>query len=132
MASTTPSNPPATSASGSGTSGATTDITLPTVSVAASNLTIPSGTPLEVLSGLNWNTWSGVLCAILQFLDVDSILIYNTCPNVVDADDWSTIQKKITAYMHLHCWVDIFPTMELDVNFPTFKHKFDQLNKMYV
>ena len=143
MASTTPSNPPATGASGSGTGGGTTGTTpstgttQPTISVAriksaaASNLTVPSGTTLEVLSGSNWNAWSGVLRAILQFLDVDSILIHDTCPQGVDAEDWSTIQKKITAYMRLHCQADVFSTIESDVDFPSFKHKFDRLNETY-
>src|ERR1700677_4057777 len=104
MASNTPTQPPS-GASGSGTGGTTGGPTLPAVSAArikaaaSSNLSIPSGTTLDVLSGQNWNAWSGVLCAILQFLDVDSILTHDTCPSGVDAEDWSTIQKKTTAYL---------------------------------
>ena len=136
MASNTPTQPPS-GASGSGTGGTTGGPTLPAVSAArikaaaSSNLSIPSGTTLDVLSGQNWNAWSGVLCAILQFLDVDSILTHDTCPSGVDAEDWSTIQKKTTAYLRLHCQPDVFSTVESDVDFPSFKHKFDRLKETY-
>jgi hypothetical protein len=136
MASTTSTQPPS-GATGSGTSGSAGGTTLPTVSAArikmaaTSNLSIPSGTTLEVLTGQNWNTWSGVLCAIFQFLDIDSILTHTTLPSGVDAEDWSPVQKKTTAYLRLHCQPDVYATVESEVNFPSFKHKFDRLKETY-
>ena len=92
---------------------------------------MPPGTQLEVLSGLNWNTWSGVFQALLQLNDVDDILKHDSLPSGVDSDDWNSIQKKTKAYLRLYCSPDIYSIVESDVDFPTFKAKFNQLQETY-
>src|SRR6266702_5834640 len=133
---------PATGTSPTGT-GTTTGAssssgpTLPNVSAshmktaAASTFSMPPGTNLEVLSGQNWPVWSGVLKAILQLNDIDTILHYSTLPSGVDTDDWEAIQKKTMAYLRIYCAVNVFSMVESDTDFPTFKAKFDCLRDTY-
>ena len=111
MSGNPPSNPPSsggTGSSGSGTggsAGASSTPSNPPVSAAqiktaaANTFVMPPGTHLEVLTGQNWNVWSGVLCAILQINEVDSLLNYEAAPSSVDKDDWSSVQKKSKAYL---------------------------------
>lgn len=98
---------------------------------ASSIFTMPFGINLEALSGQNWNTWSGVLTALLQLNEVDDILVHDTCPSGVDADDWASVQKKTKAYLRLYCAADVYSTVESDVDFPSFKAKFDRLRETY-
>jgi hypothetical protein len=92
---------------------------------------MPSGSHLEALSGQNWNLWSGVLSAILQLNEVDSILTHSTTPTGVDADDWASVQKKTKAYLRLYCAADVYSIVESDIEFPSFKDKFDRLRDTY-
>ena len=92
---------------------------------------MPPGTHLEVLTGQNWNVWSGVLSAILQINEVDPILFHNTCPSPVDADDWASVQKKSKAYLRLYCSPDVYATVESDIDFASFKAKYDHLKETY-
>jgi hypothetical protein len=92
---------------------------------------MPPGTHLEVLTGPNWNVWSGVLSAILQINEVDSILVHDTCPSPVDRDDWSSVQKKSKAYLRLYCSPDVYATVESDTDFESFKAKYDRLKETY-
>ena len=92
---------------------------------------MPPGTNLPALTGQNWNLWSGILTAILQLNEVDSILSYNSCPSGVDGEDWGSVQKKTKAYLRLYCAADVYSTVESDVEFPTFKDKFDRLQVTY-
>ncbi len=92
---------------------------------------MPPGTHLEALTGQNWNVWSGVLSAILELNEVDSILSYDSVPSGVDQDDWSSIQKKTKAYLRLYCALDVYSTVESDVDYPSFKDKYDHLRDTY-
>lgn len=120
------------SASASGSSSFNLSVSLAQIKAAASSpFVMPPGTHLEVLTGQNWNVWSGVLCAILQINKVDSILTYDTLPMKVDQDNWDLVQKKSKAYLQLYCTSDIHATVESEVDFPTFKHKYDHLKDTY-
>ena len=92
---------------------------------------MPPGTHLEVLNYQNWNDWSGVLCAILQINEVDSLLNHDLVPSQVDKDDWNLVQKKSKAYLHLYCAPDVFATVESEIDYPTFKQKYNQLKETY-
>ena len=92
---------------------------------------MPPGTSLEALSGQNWNVWSGVLTAILQLNEVDSILTHDSCPTGVDADDWASVQKKTKAYLRLYTSADVYSTVDSDADFPSFKSKYDRLRDTY-
>ena len=131
MASGTPSSIlPASPSKGGGPS--IPPVSAARIKAAASSVFImPPGTQLEVLSGLNWNTWSGVFQALLQLNDVDDILKHDSLPSGVDSDDWNSIQKKTKAYLRLYCSPDIYSIVESDVDFPTFKAKFNQLQETY-
>ena len=142
MASSTPTTGPSVPPSGSGgsrsgTGGSGGGSSLPTVSAArmktaaSANFTMPPGTSLEMLTGQNWTTWSGTLSAILQLNDIDCILVYDHNPTGVDAEDWTTVQKKAKAYLQLYSQPDVFSTVASDVDFPTFKEKFDRLKETY-
>ena len=94
---------------------------------AATTFTMPPGIQLEVLSGSNWNAWSGTFSALLQLNDVDDVLMHDSLPSGVDSDDWDSIQKKTKVYLRLYCASDVYSTVESEVIFPTFKAKFDRL-----
>ena len=126
--------------SGSGTggsAGASSTLTHLPVSAAriktaaTTTFVMPPGTHLEVLNGQNWNVWSGVLCAILQINEVDSLLDYDSVPSQVDKDDWNSVQKKSKAYLRLYCAPDVFATVESEIDYPTFKQKYDRLKETY-
>ncbi len=141
MSSGTPSAPPAPpSGTGTGTGGSggggssssSNPVSAARIKMAAASiLYMPSGTKLEVLSGHNWSSWSGVFTTLLQLNDVDAILTHDTLPSGVDADDWASVQKKTKAYLCLYCVADVYSTVELDVEFPTFKEKYKQLKDTY-
>src|SRR6266571_1204144 len=128
-------NPTPASGSGSGGSGPTQKPSKVSATrikaAAASAFTVPSGTHLEALSGQNWSVWSGTIGALLQLNEVEDILTHDTSPSGVDADEWSSIQRKTMAYLRLHCTPDVFSIVESDVDFPTFKDKFDRLRETY-
>jgi len=92
---------------------------------------MPSGIRLEILSGPNWSSWSGVFTALLQLNNINTILTHDTLPSGVDADDWASVQKKTKAYLHLYCEADVYSTVESDVDFPTFKEKYKRLKDTY-
>jgi len=98
---------------------------------AAGTFTMPPGTQLVILSGPNWNTWSGIFSALLQLNDVDDILVHDILPSGVDSEDWNSIQKKMKAYLRLYCALDVYSTVESEVDFPSFKAKFDRLREVY-
>ena len=137
MSNTPSTNPPANAGSGGSGSGTTTTTALPPVNAAriktasTSTFSMPPGTTLEALTGQNWNAWSATITAILQLNEVESILVYDQLPSGVDADDWASIQKKTKAYLCLYCAADVHSTVASDVDFPTFKHKFDRLRETY-
>src|SRR6266571_6809169 len=128
-------NPTPASGSGSGGSGPTQKPSKVSATrikaAAASAFTVPSGTHLEALSGQNWSVWSGTIGALLQLNEVEDILTHDTSPSGVNADEWSSIQRKTMAYLRLHCTPDVFSIVESEVDFPTFKDKFDRLRETY-
>src|SRR6266702_208545 len=128
-------NPTPASGSGSGGSGPTQKPSKVSAmrikAAAASTFTVPSGTHLEALSGQNWSVWSGTIGVLLQLNEVEDILTHDTSPSGVDADKWSSIQRKTMAYLHLHCTPDVFSIVESEVDFPMFKDKFDRLRETY-
>src|SRR6266571_1826076 len=141
MSSGTPSAPPAppsgtgTGSGGSGGGGSSSSsnpVSAARIKTAAGSiLYMPSGTQLEILSGPNWSSWSGVFTALLQLNDIDAILTHDTLPSGVDADDWASVQKKTKAYLRLYCEADVYSTVESDVDFPTFKEKYKRLKDTY-
>ncbi len=141
MSSGTPSAPPAPpSGTGTGTGGSggggssssSNPVSAARIKMAASSiLYMPSGTQLEVLSGYNWSSWSGVFTALLQLNEVDAILFHAALPSGVDPDDWASVQKKAKAYLWLYCAADVHSTVESEVEFPTFKEKYEQLRDTY-
>jgi hypothetical protein len=130
MSSGTPSTAPSASSKGVGPS-------LPPVSAArikaatASTFAMPPGTQLEILSGPNWSTWSGIFSAFLQLNDIDDILTHETLPSGVDSDDWNSIQKKAKAFLRLYCAPDVHSIVDSELDFPSFKAKFDRLRETY-
>ena len=142
MSSGTPSVPPVPPSgsgssgsggpSGGGSSSSSNPVSAARIKAAANSiLYMPSGTQLEVLSGHNWSSWSGVFTALLQLNEVDAILSHATLPSRVDADDWASIQKKAKAYLRLYCAADVYSIVESDVDFPTFKEKYERLRDTY-
>ncbi|KAH9178438.1 hypothetical protein EDB89DRAFT_2064200 [Lactarius sanguifluus] len=78
------------------------------IKTAATNpFSMPWGIQLEVLSGQNWSTWSGMFTALLQSFEED------------------------LAYPRLYCSPDVYSTVESDVDFPSFTEKFDCLRDTY-
>jgi hypothetical protein len=131
MSSGTPSTaPPAPPSKGVGPS-------LPPVSAArlkaaaASTFAMPPGTQLYILSGPNWSTWSGIFSAFLQLNDIDDILVHETLPSGVDSDDWNFIQKKAKAFLRLYCAPDVYSIVDSEIDFPSFKARFDRLRETY-
>jgi hypothetical protein len=130
MSSGTPSTAPSASSKGVGPS-------LPPVSAArikaaaASTFAMPPGTQLEILSGPNWNAWSGLFSAFLQLNDIDDILTHETLPSGVDSDDWNSIQKKAKAFLCLYCAPDVHSIVDSEIDFPSFKARFDRLRETY-
>jgi hypothetical protein len=131
MSSGTPSTAPSASPSkGVGPS-------LPPVSAArikaaaASTFAMPPGTQLNILSGPNWSTWSRIFSAFLQLNDIDDILTHETLPSGVDSDDWNSIQKKAKAFLRLYCAPDVHSIVDSEVDFPSFKTRFDRLREVY-
>jgi hypothetical protein len=97
----------------------------------ASTFAMPPGTQLNILSGPNWSTWSGIFSAFLQLNDINDILTHETLPSGVDSDDWNSIQKKAKAFLHLYCAPDVHSIMDSKVDFPSFKARFDRLRETY-
>jgi hypothetical protein len=130
MSSGTPSTAPSASSKGVGPS-------FPPVSAArikaaaASTFAMPPGTQLNILSGPNWSTWSGIFSAFLQLNDIDDILTHETLPSGVDSDDWNSIQKKAKAFLRLYCAPDVHSIVDSELDFPSFKAKFDRLRETY-
>ena len=85
----------------------------------------------EVLTGQNWNIWARTLGAILHLNEIEAILQYDTAPSPVGADNWTLIQKKALAYLCLYCAADVYSIVESDINFPTFKDKYNRLCDTY-
>src|SRR6266702_2541222 len=141
MSSGTPSAPPAppsgtgTGTGGSGGGGSSSSSNpvsaMRIKTVAGSILYMPSGTQLEILSGPNWSSWSGMFTALLQLNEIDAILFHATLLSRVNPDDWASVQKKAKVYLRLYCMADMHSTVELDVEFPTFKEKYKQLRDTY-
>jgi hypothetical protein len=98
---------------------------------AASTFTMPPGTQLGILSGPNWNTWSGIFLAFLQLNDIDDILMHETLLSGVDSDDWNSIQKKTKAFLCLYCAPDVHSIVDSETDFPSFKARFDRLRETY-
>jgi len=56
---------------------------------------------------------------------------YLKCPNQVSNKEWSSVQRRTKVYLHLYVKQDIYSLIASDVDFPTFKHKFDRLKATY-
>ena len=129
MSTNTPNTP---TAGGSAAGSSHPPVSAARIKAAATgHFTLPPGTALEALTGQNWNTWSGILTAILQLNEVDPILYHATVPTGVDKEDWQSVQKKTKAYLRLYCAADVYSIVESDSDFPSFKDKFDRLRDTY-
>ena len=56
---------------------------------------------------------------------------YNACPSGVDKDDWAQVHRRAKAYLRLYIEPHIYSNIASEVEYPTFKDKWDVLKRLY-
>ena len=92
---------------------------------------MPSGIHLPQFDGSGWSNWSGILEAILTLHEAEDVLLCEACPADADQDEWNSIQRRTKAYLRLYVKQDVYSLIALDLNYPSFKHKWDKLKNTY-
>jgi len=92
---------------------------------------MPAGITLPQFDEMEWHYWAGILEALLTLHEAEDMFSYLTCPNQVSNKEWSSVQRRTKAYLRLYVKQDIYSLIASDVDFPTFKHKFDRLRTTY-
>jgi hypothetical protein len=57
--------------------------------------------------------------------------MHDTCPAGTDVDEWATVARHAKAYQCLYIKPDIYSLIASEVNYPTFKAKWDLLHNTY-
>jgi hypothetical protein len=94
---------------------------------------LPSGIALPQLDGSNWAHWSGTLEAILTLHEAEDVIRLSTNPDPANiaAEVWDSLQRRAKAYLCLYTKQDVYSLVASEVDFPTFKHKWDVLKATY-
>jgi hypothetical protein len=117
---TVPTTVPGGTTAGSHTSGAN-----------MANLNIPHGVNLPHFNGSDWATWSGTLEAVLVLYEADDVISHDTCPTGTDVGKWNEVCRCAKAYLCLYIKPDVYSLVALEIDFPTFKLKWDALHNTY-
>jgi hypothetical protein len=96
-----------------------------------STFTIPPGVNLTQFNGSNWVEWSGNIEAILMLCEVEAMLLHSAPPSGFDQDDWTSLQRRTKAYLCLYIKPDIYSLIASDMDYPTFKDKWNKLRDTY-
>src|ERR1700692_1805287 len=127
--------PPTSGAAGSGGSGGTAaGGTTATARIAGASITtfnIPHGIHFPIFNGEDWPHWSGTMEAILVLYEADDVIRHSSAPSGVDPDDWNAVHHRAKAYLRLYIKPDIYSHIASEVDYPTFKDKWDVLSIMY-
>ena len=118
-----------------GGTGSTLPITAPGGTTTASRIgsayqatfAIPHGINLPLFDGSDWATWAGTLEAILVLYEVDDVITNDTCPFGTPLDEWTQVHRRAKAYLRLYVKPDVYSLIASEIDFPTFKAKWDQL-----
>ena len=92
---------------------------------------MPLGIHLTQFDGSSWSTWSGTIEAILTLYEAEDVFVLDTPPSGIDKDKWDSIQRRIKAYLHLYVKPDIYSLIASNMDYPTFKNKWDRLRETY-
>ena len=69
--------------------------------------------------------------AILVLYEADDVIRYDACPSGVDKDDWAQVHRQAKAYLRLYIEPHIYSNIASEVEYPTFKEKWDVLQRLY-
>src|SRR6202453_2326768 len=122
-----------------GGTGSTLPTTAPGGTTAASRVSsayiatfaIPHGITLPLFDGSDWATWAGTLEAILVLYEADNVITNDTCLFGTPVDQWNQVARRAKAYLHLYIKPDVYSLIGSEVDFPTFKSKWDHLRNTY-
>jgi len=89
------------------------------------------GITLPQFDRTEWHQWAGILKALLTLHEAEDMFDYLTHHNQVSNKEWSLVQRRTKAYLRLYVKQDIYSLIASDIDFPTFKHKFDRLKATY-
>src|SRR6266850_933949 len=92
---------------------------------------MPAGITLPQFDRMEWHQWAGILEALLTLHKAEDMFDFSTHPNQVSNKEWSLVQRRTKAYLCLYVKQDIYSLIASNVDFPTFKHKFDRLRTTY-
>jgi len=92
---------------------------------------MPAGITLPQFDRMEWHQWAGILEALLTLHKAEDMFDFSTHPNQVSNKEWSLVQRRTKAYLCLYVKQDIYSLIASDIDFPTFKHKFDRLKATY-
>src|SRR6202158_6036634 len=127
--------PPTGGIAGSGgTSGtAAGGTTAPACITAAgmSTFNIPHGIHFPIFNGEDWPNWLGTMEAILVLYEADNVIRHASPPLGVDVAEWNSVHRRAKAYLRLYIKPDIYSHIASEVDYPTFKDKWDVLSIMY-
>ena len=121
---TVPAPPPAASAGGT-TAGTRVN------NLVQSTFGMPSGISLPIFDGSDYSNWAGILEAILQLHEADDIIRHSTALPGADIDEFATIARHAKAYLCLFIKPEVYLLIASDVDYPTFKDKWDHLCNTY-
>src|ERR1700761_1343177 len=93
--------------------------------------TIPHGIHFPIFDGNDWAHWSGTMEAILILYEADNVIRHSTCPARVDKDDWAGVHRRAKAYLRLYIKPDVYSHVASEVDYPSFKEKWDVLSILY-
>src|SRR6202158_3666972 len=127
--------PPSGGIAGTGGTGGTaaggTTAVARLAGATSSTFAIPYGIHFPIFNGEDWPHWSGTMEAILVLYEADDVIRHSTAPHGVDLDDWNLVHRRAKAYLRLYIKPDIYSHIASEVDYPTFKDKWDVLNIMY-
>jgi hypothetical protein len=86
---------------------------------------MPVGITLPQFDGTKWQDWSGILEALLALHEAEDVFDLDVCPNQVSIEDWNSVQRRTKVYLCLYVKQDVYSLIAWDIEFPTFKHKWD-------
>jgi hypothetical protein len=94
---------------------------------------LPSGIALPKLNGANWTHWSQTFEALLTIQEAEDLINLDTNPDPanITVETWSSLQRRGKAYLCLYIDQDVHSLVASDVQFLTFKSKWDALKALY-
>jgi hypothetical protein len=94
---------------------------------------LPSGIALPKLNGANWTHWSQTFEALLTIQEAEDIIKLDTNPDPanISAEVWDSLMKRGNVYLCLYTDQDVHSLVASNVQFPSFKSKWDALKVLY-